>query len=129
MLDSVANQIVEQIEAEKIGQERAHASTPLNMALNLIFAIRSSRRRHGGDKGRLACRKLCPPTNTRQKCNGQRKFSTTDLVYHSLYFIYSLFCLFTGCMCETRSTCTSALPLAMFITNRHLGCNKHTSAT
>ena len=45
----VANQIVEQIEAEKNGQERAHASTPLSMALNLIFAIRSSCRRHGGD--------------------------------------------------------------------------------
>ena len=29
--------------------ERAHASTPLSMALNLIFAIRSSCRRHGGD--------------------------------------------------------------------------------
>ena len=40
MLDIVAIQIVEQIEAEKNGQERAHASTPLSMALNLIFAIR-----------------------------------------------------------------------------------------
>ena len=40
MLDIVANQIVEQIEAEKNGQERAHASTQLSMALNLIFAIR-----------------------------------------------------------------------------------------
>ena len=28
-------------------------------------------------------------------------FSTTDLVYLSLYFIFSLSCLFTGCMCET----------------------------
>ena len=44
MLDIVANQIVEQVEAEKMnGQERAHASTPLSMALNLILAIRSSR--------------------------------------------------------------------------------------
>ena len=49
VLDIVANQIVEQIEAEKNGQERAHASTPLSMALNLIFAIRSSGRGHGGD--------------------------------------------------------------------------------
>ena len=49
VLHIVANQIVEQIEAEKNGQERAHASTPLSMALNLIFAIRSSCRRHGGD--------------------------------------------------------------------------------
>ena len=43
------------------------------------------------------------PTNTRQKCNGQRMISTTDLVYLSPYFIYSLFCLFTGCMCETSA--------------------------
>ena len=38
VLDIVANQIVEQIEAEKNGQECAHVSTPLSMALNLIFA-------------------------------------------------------------------------------------------
>ena len=50
--DIVANQIAEQIEAEKNGQERAHASTPLSMALKLIFAIQSSCRRHGGDSGR-----------------------------------------------------------------------------
>ena len=51
VLDIVANQMVEQIaiEAEKNGQERAHASTPLSMALNLICAIRSSCPRHGGD--------------------------------------------------------------------------------
>ena len=30
-------------------------------------------------------------------------FSTTDLVYLSFYFIYSLFCLFTGCMCEASA--------------------------
>ena len=40
VLDIVANQIVQQIEAEKNGQERAHASTPLSMALNLIFDLR-----------------------------------------------------------------------------------------
>ena len=43
------------------------------------------------------------PDKHKTKCNGQLMFSTTDLVYLSLYFIYSLFCLFTGCMCETSA--------------------------
>ena len=43
------------------------------------------------------------PDKHKTKCNGQRMFLTTDLVYLSLYFIYSLFCLFTGCMCETSA--------------------------
>ena len=103
--DIVAKQVVEKIEAEKNGQESARASTPLSVALKPLgdsaLPVEDTEVTRVTEVDKRAARFV--PTNARQKCKGQRTFSTTDLVYLSFYLIYSLSCLFTGCMCETSA--------------------------
>ena len=90
--------VVAQIEAEKNGEESAHASMPLSMALkprNLVIPSMTSRL--------ISAPRALSQQTQDKKCHGQRMFSKADLVYLSLflYFIYFYFtfCLFTCCMC------------------------------
>ena len=101
MLDIVANQIVEQIEAEKNGQERAHASTPLSMALNLIFAIRSSCRRHAGDVDKRAA-SFVPRQTQDKNAMGNECFRQRILfIFLSTLFIH--FSAFSQAACVKRA--------------------------
>ena len=103
MLAIVANQIVEQIEAEKNGQERAHASTPLSMALNLIFAIRSSYRGHRGDyKVDKRAASLVPRQTQDKNAMGNECFRQRILfIFLSTLFIH--FSAFSQAACVKRA--------------------------
>ena len=133
MLDIVANQIVDQIEAEKNGQERAHASTPLSMALKPLFGRPVDDTEVTKVDKRAAS--FVPRQTQDKNAMGNECFRQRILfIFLSTLFIH--FSAFSQAACVKRAlyhiiicTYTPALPLAMFIKNRHLGCNKHTSAT
>ena len=139
VLDIVANQIVEQIEAEKKMVKNVHMRQRRSgLELDLRDSIFLSKTRTEVTKVDKRATSFVPQQTQDKNAMGNECFRQRILfIFLSTLFVH--FSAFSQAACvkralnhmpiKYRSTCTSALPLAMFIKNRHLGCNKHTSAT